>query len=144
MMEEYRTDDADIILLTMGSLAGTIKEVVDRWRGRGEKVGLVKLRLYRPFPAEELAEVLMGAKAVGVVEKDISMGWVGALYTDVVAAFANVKRRPLFLDFVMGLGGRDVKFSDLDEVIEITSGAASSGEVGKVLHWIGLDVEKVR
>jgi pyruvate ferredoxin oxidoreductase alpha subunit len=110
--EEYRTDDADIILLTMGSLAGTIKDSVDRLREDGEKVGLLKLRTVRPWPAAELRKALDGASTVAVIEKDISLGHEGTVSSDLKAALHH-HGGPLVHSFVAGLGGRDIPISDI-------------------------------
>jgi len=106
-------------------------------------VGLVRLLLYRPFPGEELVRALSGAKAVAVLEKDLSAGWMGALYTDTVAAFANETRRPLFLNFILGLGSRDVRVEDLEEVIGETRRAGEEGRVGENPRWVGVRREVV-
>lgn len=143
ILEEYRTEGAELLLLTMGSLASTAKEAVDRCRERGEKVGLVKLTLYRPFPDGEVVEALKRAKVVGVLEKDISTGWMGALYTDTVAAFANESRRPLFQNFILGLGSRDVRLEDLEGIIGALRKAAEEGKVGENPRWVGLKGEMV-
>ena len=141
ILEEYRTEGAEVLLLAMGSLAGTAKEAVDRCRERGERVGLVRLLLYRPFPGEELVRALSGAKVVAVLEKDISTGWMGALYTDTVAAFANEARRPLFLNFILGLGSRDVRVEDLEEVIRTVRREGEEGRVGENPRWVGVKKE---
>ncbi|MEM2866821.1 MAG: hypothetical protein QW098_06770 [Candidatus Hadarchaeales archaeon] len=143
ILEEYRTEGAEVLLFTMGSLAGTAKEVVDRCRERGERVGLVKLTLYRPFPDREVVEALAGARVVGVLEKDISTGWMGALYTDTVAAFANEGRRPLFQDFILGLGSRDVTAEDLEGIVRTLRREAEEGRVGENPTWVGLKREMV-
>jgi len=143
ILEEYRTEGAEVLLLTMGSLAGTAKEAVDICRDRGERVGLVKLLLYRPFPWEELVRALSGAKAVAVLEKDISTGWMGALYIDTAASFVNQARKPLFLNFIVGLGSRDVRVEDLEEVVRITKKVGEEGRVGENPRWLGVKREMV-
>jgi len=138
LMECYECDDAEVIVLTMGSVAGTIKGVIDEYRKAGSKVGLVKLRLYRPFPREELVDILSRAKAVCVLEKDISSGATGGLFSDVAAALANVKNAPLLLNFICGLGGRDVTEEQIREAVKETSEAAKSGKVDRAVRWLGL------
>jgi len=138
LIERYRSDDADVILLTMGSLSGSSKVLIDRCREGGESVGLVRLRVFRPFPAEELVEALAHAKVVAVLEKDISLGWTGALYTDIAGAFANEGVRPLMLDFICGLGGRDVTLPQIDEALKMAARSAKEGRVRKAVHWLGL------
>jgi len=138
LLERYKSDNADVLLLTAGSLSSSAKELIDRYRKRGERVGLVKVRAYRPFPAEELVEALGHAKAVAVLEKDISLGWAGALFTDVSAAFVNVKRAPLMMDFICGLGGRDVSPLQIREALRAAAKAAETGEVRRPVRWLGL------
>jgi len=138
LLEQYKSDNADVLLLTAGSLSSSVKELIDRYRKRGEKVGLVKVRAYRPFPAEELVEALGHAKAVAVLEKNISLGWAGALFTDVSAAFTNVGRAPLMMDFICGLGGRDVSPLQVREALRAAARAAETGEVRRPVRWLGL------
>jgi len=138
LLERYHSADADVILLTMGSLSSSVKELVDRYRERGEKVGLVKVRSFRPFPAEELIDAIGHAKAVAVLEKDISLGSAGALFLDTAASFINIEKAPLMLDFICGLGGRDVEALQIKEAIRAAARAAESGEVRKVVRWLGL------
>lgn len=138
LLERYKSDDADVLLLTAGSLSSSAKELIDRYRRRGERVGLVKVRAYRPFPGEELVEALSHAKAVAVLEKDISLGWAGALFTDVSAVFVNVKRAPLLMNFICGLGGRDVSSLQIREAIRAAAKAAETGEVRRPVRWLGL------
>jgi pyruvate ferredoxin oxidoreductase alpha subunit len=138
LFERYKSDDADILLLTAGSLSSSAKELIDRYRKRGEKVGLVRVRAYRPFPGEELVEALSHAKAVAVLEKDISIGWAGALFTDLSSAFVDVKKGPLMINFICGLGGRDVSPLQIREAIRAAAKAAETGEVKKPVRWLGL------
>jgi len=138
LLERYHSDDADVVLMTMGSLSSSVKEIVDRYRERGEKVGLVKLKSFRPFPVEELIDALGHAKAVAVLEKNISFGSAGALFLDTAASFINMEKPPLMLDFICGLGGRDVEALQIKEAIRAAARAAESGEVRKAVRWLGL------
>lgn len=138
LIERYKSDDADILLLTAGSLSGSAKELIDRYRGQGERVGLVRVRAYRPFPSKELVAALKDAKAVAILEKDISLGWTGALFSDVSSAFINAKKSPLLLNFICGLGGRDVSSLQIREALRAAAKAAETGEVRKPVRWLGL------
>ena len=110
LVEAYRAEDADFLLVTLGSVTGTARLVVDRLREAGRRVGLVKLRTMRPFPREELATLCTKALAVGLLEKNISLGHEGNVFTHVKSAVpGNV------LGFVAGLGGRDVSKDDITE-----------------------------
>ena len=114
LIEEYKSEDADIILIAMGSLCGTIKDVVDKERENGKKVGLVRIRSYRPFPKDALKVAVKDAK-LAVIDKDISFGAGGAVYMDVKAALDNET-----YGFIIGLGGRDITPIDIEEIIEKT------------------------
>ncbi|USS41404.1 pyruvate synthase subunit PorA [Thermococcus aggregans] len=140
MIEEYRTDDAEIILLTMGSLAGTLKEFVDKKREEGVKIGAAKMTVYRPFPIEELKALAKKTKVLAILEKDVSFGIGGAVFTDASRVLVNEKEKPILLDFIVGLGGRDVTFGQLEEVVEISK-KALEGEKVEEVHWIGLRKE---
>ncbi len=137
LIEEYKTENADIVLVTIGSVAGTIKEVIDKLEmEKGYRVGLVRVRLYRPFPREEILRALNGADVVGVIEKNVSPGMGGgALFNDVKSALYG-KGDSKIIGFVAGLGGRDIPPWDIEKAIEICR-EAKSREVEEV-HWLGL------
>ncbi|MBA7662128.1 Pyruvate synthase subunit PorA [subsurface metagenome] len=138
LIECYRSDDAEVLLLTMGSLSGSVKEMVDEYRDHGERIGLVKVRAFRPFPAKELVKALSNAKAVAILEKDFSPGSTGALFSDLSGAFANAKKSPLLLNFICGLGGRDVSVIQIREAAKAAMEAAKTGEVKETVRWLGL------
>lgn len=134
LVEEYNTEDAEVVLLTIGSLAGTIKDVVDSY----EDVGLVRLRLFRPLPEEDIAKALEGASVVGVLEKDIALGLrEGALCTEVKKVCYDHGLSTKVLSFVCGLGGRDVRMEDVKQAIELCRRAAR-GEKVSPTTWLGL------
>ena len=126
LIEEYKSEDADIILIALGSICGTIKDVVDEQREQGKKVGLVRVRSYRPFPKEAIKAAVGDAK-LAVLDKDISFSVGGALYADVKTAVDN----PTY-NYIIGLGGRDITPSDIEEIIEKTENPT------KEVEWIGL------
>jgi pyruvate ferredoxin oxidoreductase alpha subunit len=113
----YRCKDAEVVLVTLGSVAGTVRDAVDGLRGRGVAVGMLKLRFMRPFPAHDIAQVLSGVRAVGVLEKDVSFGHAGAVFTEVASALAGAENRPVLLNFVAGLGGRDISRADVEQLV---------------------------
>ncbi|MGY4706487.1 pyruvate ferredoxin oxidoreductase [Candidatus Bipolaricaulota sp. J31] len=115
--EGYRLDDAERAIVVMGSTAGTAKVVVDELRAKGEKVGLLKLWLWRPFPREEVVDALSGVKAVAVMDRALSHGNLGALYLDVAAGFAG-REGPVFVNYIYGLGGRDIPAEHIAQVFE--------------------------
>ncbi len=118
MVEAYQCEDADAILITLGSVAGTVRCVVDAYRAAGKKVGLLKIRSMRPFPAEEIVETVKNAKAVGVLEKDISFGFEGVVYTDVNSAMKARNVNVPTANYVGGLGGRSISKEDIGKIYD--------------------------
>ncbi len=119
LLETYKTEDAERILILLGSSCGTAKYAVEKLRARGEKVGLVKIRAYRPFPAAELMQAIRNAKAVAVMDKSEGLSALGGpVFADVCAALCQngVSAGPLMMNYVYGLGGRDVKPEHIAEV----------------------------
>ncbi|MCJ7444782.1 MAG: pyruvate synthase subunit PorA [Methanotrichaceae archaeon] len=123
LLDAYQADDAEIIIVTMGSVVGTIKEAIDGLRAEGTKVGLVKIRSYRPFPAQALMKELKNADVIAVIEKDICVGNEAALLTDIKAAFYNSNLRMPIIGFAAGLGGRDITIKDIRKAVEKASAA---------------------
>ncbi|MFH1126342.1 MAG: pyruvate synthase subunit PorA [Candidatus Altiarchaeota archaeon] len=119
-VERYRTDDAEVVLVAMGSVCGTIKDVVDERREKGEKVGLLKLITYRPFPKESILKTLKNASKVAVVEKAISPGLGGILYSEMATLLYENQLKPKMRNFIVGLGGRDVTLNHVREIIKNT------------------------
>jgi pyruvate ferredoxin oxidoreductase alpha subunit len=117
LFEKYLIDDATTVVVAMGSMAGTIKGAIDELRAEGQKVGLLRLICYRPFPAEALCQVLGGAQKIVVMEKDISLGASGALVTEIRAAFQGRQANPAISGFVIGLGGRDVTIENIKDAV---------------------------
>ena len=112
-VETYRTDGAEVILVTMGSMSETAELGVDELRDKGVSVGLVKIRLWRPFPSDELKAAVKGARILAVMDRAVSPGTGGGpVFTDVKGAFYGEKSRPLIVNYVMGLGGVDVTVGD--------------------------------
>ncbi|MHC1608952.1 MAG: pyruvate ferredoxin oxidoreductase [Candidatus Methanofastidiosia archaeon] len=117
IMESYHLDDADYAIICMSSTAGTTKFVVDRMRAQGKKVGLLKLRLFRPFPAKQIAEQLAGVKKAAVLDRSESFGaFGGPLFTEVRNALYDVDDKPGITDYVYGLGGRDISADQIEGV----------------------------
>ncbi len=135
-------EDADIVLLTMGSVTSTAREFVRKLRAQGKKVGLVKLTTFRPFPKEDLKTILRDIPVVAVMERNISFGFGGAVYAELAATFANESKKPKIIDFIIGLGGRDITFNTLAQVVEIAEKAARGEKVDEV-NWIDVNKEAV-
>ena len=126
LIEEYKSEDAEIILIAMGSLCDTIKDVIDQRRENGEKIGLVRVRVYRPFPKEALKKAVGDAK-LAVIDKDVSFSAGGALYLDTKATVNNDT-----YNYIVGLGGRDITPTQINEIIDKTKNPVNDVE------WIGL------
>ena len=118
LVEGYRIDDAEKVIVAMGSVCGTIKDVVDNLRSKGKKVGLLKLVTYRPFPAEAIYRALKDIPRVAVLEKAISIGSYSPLLSDVRSVFSGKKKSPVTSGFVIGLGGRDITIDSIKEVFK--------------------------
>lgn len=134
-VEEYKTEDAEIVLVTSGSAAGTASAVVDAKREAGIKVGLVRLRLYRPFPVQRLAECLKGKKAIGVLDRSIAFGWnCGPLYQEVKAITPEIGIVPM-LSFIDGLANMDITKEHIGSMIDNIQ-SASQGESYEEVTWL--------
>lgn len=116
LTEEYRTDDADYIIVTLGSIAGLVRETVDKLRNSGKKVGLLRIRYLRPFPNEEIAEALKNAKAAAVLEKDISFGNEGTVYPNVNSALKKQNIPIPTSNYIGGLGGKNISESEIENI----------------------------
>jgi pyruvate ferredoxin oxidoreductase alpha subunit len=108
MLETYKCEDAEVVLITTGSVTGTSRIVCDQLRAEGKKVGLLKLRYLRPFPAEKLRAALKHVKSIGVIDKNISFGYEGTIFTNVNSALVTLNPCPSTMNFIGGLGGRDI------------------------------------
>jgi pyruvate ferredoxin oxidoreductase alpha subunit len=138
--EEYETEDADVVLLGMGTLSTPVKVAIRKMRKEGKKVGFVRMRWFRPFAAEELAECLSRFKAVGVIDRDFSLGspfHSGVLATEVRAAMNSSAKHPPVLGFICGLGGREVLLQDVEKMTGIVYDAAA-GKTQPPTQWIGV------
>lgn len=133
-IEPYRMEDAERAVVVMGSTAGTAKVAVDALRDRGEKVGILKVWLYRPFPYVEVARALSKVRAAAILDRAFSFGAMGALYSDVATAVVHSERRPTLVNYIYGLGGRDVT---VDQIMQAFSGLNEARPETR-LHYLGL------
>jgi len=115
LVESYEIGDADVVLVSMGSVLGTMRDAVDELREEGIKVGILKVRCFRPFPKDAVHDAIKEAQTVGVIEKDISLGLEGTLCSEMRAAFCG-EESPEISSFIMGLGGRDITIDDIKQV----------------------------
>ncbi|MBN1176438.1 MAG: hypothetical protein JXA51_02025 [Dehalococcoidales bacterium] len=137
-IDEYRTGDAEIIVVASGGAAGTARAVVDDKRNEGINVGLVKIRLFRPFPRQRLVEVLKGRKAIGVIDRSVCFGWnCGPMYTELRALTPEIGIMPM-LSYIDGLANLDITRPHIEKVIDDTY-AAASGKPYQEVTWIPLE-----
>ncbi|MBQ1993003.1 MAG: pyruvate ferredoxin oxidoreductase [Lachnospiraceae bacterium] len=137
--EEYKTEDADYIMLIMGSAAGTAKEAVDELRAQGKKVGVLKLRVFRPFPAEEIAEALKGCKAVAIMDRCESYnGNGGPLGSEVTAGLFKNKVMIEAVNYIYGLAGRDFTVENVEEIFAELEDMIENGKQVEQYQYIGL------
>ena len=129
LVEEYYTKDAERVIVAMGSVCGTIKEVVDELRAKGKKVGLLKITSYRPFPAQAIYEALKNTPKVAVMDRAVSLGSFAPLYSEIKAVFCSKKKKPQVISsFVVGLGGRDITKDSIKEVFRLLTAKELAGE----------------
>jgi pyruvate ferredoxin oxidoreductase alpha subunit len=137
--EQYKLDDAEVAIVVIGSTAGTAKYVVDGLREKGVKAGLLKIRVYRPFPAEEIAKALSHLKAVAVLDKADSFNAAGGpLYTDTAAALYQGDKYVPIINYIYGLGGRDVRTTDIELVYDRLAKIADGEGIGEVYNYLGV------
>ena len=140
VVEEYRTEGADAVLFTMGAITGTSRVVIDEYRDKGHKIGLVKIRSFRPYPTKRIQEIASKVKAIGVVDRNISLGsaggGVGAL--EVGRAIVNMDKHPKLISFITGLGGRDVVPDNIRYCCDQVLKTAATGKVEYEVEWVGL------
>ncbi|MCX5915195.1 MAG: pyruvate ferredoxin oxidoreductase [Deltaproteobacteria bacterium] len=137
MVEEIRCEDAEVVLVGMGSVVGTSRIVVDRLREKGLKVGLVKLRFYRPFPREYFKGLSGRVKAMGVIDRDISFGYEGAVASDIKSALASAGVVPKVINYIAGIAGRDITKENIEGMYEKLF-SFIQGKEEKEMQFIGL------
>jgi pyruvate ferredoxin oxidoreductase alpha subunit len=127
-VEAHRCDDAEVVLLMIGSFATKARAAVDALRAAGQRVGLLRPRLLRPFPARALVEHLAGRRGVAVIDQNLSMGKGGVLHTEVASAMYGQPDAPLLVSFIGGLGGRDIAPEEFFEMVRVVRQAVQQGE----------------
>ena len=118
-VEHYKTENAETLLVTMGSYSENAMDAIDKMQDEGKKVGLVRIRLWRPFPYEELIEAVSGAKNVIVLDRAMSLGGPAPVCSEIRAALYTSDKRPQVASIVGGLGGRDISPADFEKLVEI-------------------------
>jgi pyruvate ferredoxin oxidoreductase alpha subunit len=141
LFESYQLEDAEVAIVVLNSTAGTVKFVVDQLRREGLRVGLLKPRLFRPFPAQELVDALGHLKAVAVMDRSISFGIMdngGPLFSELAAAFYVCGARVPMVDYVYGLGGRDIQTHEVEGVFRDVLKITETGEVERPVTFLGV------
>jgi len=140
LVEKYKCEDADLIILSMGTIGSEAKIVVDNLRKRGNLVGAARVRVFRPFPKQEILNLAKDAQMFTIIDRQISYGMEGPLHTEVKASLYSDKGSPLTAGFVAGLGGRDVTFHDIEKMVHKSFKYLQSGKVENEVEWVGLRV----
>ncbi len=140
-IDEFMTEDAEIIVVGMGTLALPARVAIRRLREEGKKVGFLRVKFFRPFPTDEIREALSKCKAVCVIDRDYSYGspsFGGVLFNELRAAMYNQQNRPWMLNFIAGLGGREIRVREINEIVDITQKAIDDDKVEQETTWIGV------
>ena len=137
LIEKYEMDDAEVAVVMIGSSAGTAKDTINEMRQAGHKVGLIKIRAFRPFPGEEIVDAIKDLKAVAIMDKDDSFnGHCGPMYAEVCAALVSAGVSVKAINYIYGLGGRDVKVSSIEKVFGELEKIAETGNVGETYRYL--------
>ncbi len=137
--EEYAMEDAETCIIAIGSTCGTIKEVVDELREQGKKVGLIKIRVFRPFMNEVLVEALEGVKAIAVLDRSASPGaFGGPIFMEVRSAFYDLTIVPLMMNYIYGLGGREINADMIKQVYSDLEEMKGKGKISKHIKYLGV------
>lgn len=139
LINAYQLGDAEIAIVVVGSTAGTLKAVVDQLRAEGLKVGLLRLRTFRPLPVEDIRSALKNVKAIAVMDKSMSPGGLGGpVFNEIRNVMYDLKQQPIIESYIFGLGGRDYSLRDLRRVFEDLARVAKTGQVDNLVHYLGL------
>ncbi|MFP4401120.1 MAG: transketolase C-terminal domain-containing protein, partial [Candidatus Woesearchaeota archaeon] len=138
-VEKYEVDDADVVIVTMSSTAGTTKDVVDELRKEGKKVGLLKITVFRPFPVAHIIDALSGKKIVGVLERSESFGAMGAaLFNEIRSSLYESKDRPKLVEYIYGLGGREINPEMIKGVFSELESMQDEEEIPEKVKYLGV------
>ncbi len=138
LVEEYRTDDAEAVVVAMGTIASTARVAIDRMRSEGKPVGLVKLKTFVPFPTEDFQELGKRVRAIGMIDRNVCLGLGGAGFGELRRALYDLDERPKVLGFYAGLAGAEVRVRDIEKMAEKTLKAARGEKVDPIVEWAKL------
>ena len=137
LVDEYRTEDADYLMISLGSVCGALRECVDDYRARGVRVGLLKIRSLRPFPRDRVIKAVEGKKGFGVLDRNVSFGTnTGILYQEIRAALYSAGRRYPAASFIGGLGGEDLTMEIVALAIDETIETIEAGRIDEMANWL--------
>jgi 2-oxoisovalerate ferredoxin oxidoreductase alpha subunit len=138
LVDKYQCEDAELIICTMGTMGAEAKVAVDNLRKEGFKVGVARVRVYRPFPVEEIRKLAEQTRMIATIDRHISFGMEGFLATEVKASLYHIKDKPLVAGFIAGLGGRDVTFRTIEGIVKKSLKWMERGRVEKETEWVDL------
>ena len=139
ILEEYKMDDAEVAILAMGSTGGTAKVAVERMRENGKKVGLIRCRVYRPFPREAMLKALTKVNVVGIMDRADTLSSMGGhLYNDCRSVLYDSNTKPILKNYVYGLGGRDISIEEIESIYEELLAFKKTGKVDKDIAYYGV------
>jgi len=139
MFESYKLDDAETAIVIINSTAGTAKDAIDILRSEGKKVGLLKIRIFRPFPAEEIAKALEGKVAVAVMDRAEGFSACGGpVFAEVRSALYDSENKPKMINYIYGLGGRDVRIQNIMEVYSTLDEIKNTGDIGSTYRYLSV------
>jgi len=136
LVEEYMCDDAEAVIVGMGTIASTARTAIRNLRERGLKVGLVKLKTFKPFPSEEFQRIGKAVEAIGVIDRNVSIGTGGIVFGNIRNSIYDLEERPKTLQFHAGLSGKEVRVGDIERVAEKTLKAAKGETVAPLVEWV--------
>jgi pyruvate ferredoxin oxidoreductase alpha subunit len=144
LIETYQTETAEMVLVGMGSMMGTALEAVKRLRKKGVEIGLVNIRVYNPFPFQEIVDAVKDTAIVGVMDRDISYGSGGIVFQNVLLGLYNKPNPPPVLNFIVGLGGRDVTLGTIEKIVGTMEKVRLEDRVEKDIIWPDLNTELIK
>ena len=138
ILDTYAVEDADAVITVIGSTAGTVRHVAKKLRNKGYKVGMIRIRMFRPFPFNEIRELLKDVKVVGVMDRGISFGSYGPSFMEINTALYDLSERPTLVNYIYGLGGRDAPPKDIEKAYMELLETAKTGIVKERLKFLGV------
>ncbi len=139
LIEEYKLADAEVAIVALGSTCGTARAVIDDLRGKGVKAGLLKVRVFRPFPAEEIVKALSKVKAAAIMDRsDMYSNQGGQLFSEVRSAMYELEKKPILSNYVYGLGGREITLEDIHKIFAEQQANAKAGQAAKSIQHFGV------